>query len=105
MSCEDKKITLKDVIEVIAEGYDVQTLKFIRNIDDKEKSLCGICINEGGQKEILINNLTYGKTRRVTILHELYHAVHDIKHLTQAERRIEALAERSYTQLYEEGEQ
>lgn len=92
-------LTLKDVIETIAEGYKIETLRFVGN-ELNDIDLLGLYINDGRSKEILINTEQDINERRRTILHELYHALFNNLGLKQNEKEVEYLAEKKFKELY-----
>lgn len=92
-------LTLKDVVETIAEGYKIETLRFVSNeLNDTE--LLGLHINDGYSKEILINSEQCTDSRRYTILHELLHSVFNRRGLKQDERDVDYLARKKFKELY-----
>lgn len=97
---EDKlDITLKDVVDIIADGYHIETLRFVSNYANKSY-LYGLHIEEDGKKEILINRDLPTHEKRETILHELYHALYSKLGKKQNEKEVEALAQKKYKELY-----
>ena len=92
-------LTLKDFVNILADGYRVETLRFVSNYNNKSY-LCGIHIDEGDKKEILINKDMPLNERRETILHEFYHALYSRIGRKQSEKEVEALAKKKYKELY-----
>jgi len=102
---ENKRIlSLKDIIEIVADGYRIETLRFPHNELFKEKDdiiLYGMHIDEGIKKEILINKDLCIKERRDTILHEFYHAFYSREGWHQSEKMINSIVRMHYKKLYE----
>jgi len=92
-------LTLKDFVDILADGYHVETLRFVSNYNNKSY-LCGIHIEEDGKKEILINRDLPTPERRETILHEFYHALYSRLGRKQNEKEVESLAQKKYKELY-----
>lgn len=97
---EDKiDLTLKDFVDILADGYKIETLRFVGNYNNSNY-LCGLHIDGEGQKEILINEDLPTNERRETIIHEFYHALYSKLGKKQSEKEIEALAQKKYKELY-----
>jgi len=97
-------LTLRDVIEFVADGYKIETLRFPHNELSKEKEdiiLCGMHIDNGFKKEILISRDMCIIERRGTILHEFYHALYTREGWHQTENLIDKLAKQHFKKLYE----
>jgi Zn-dependent peptidase ImmA (M78 family) len=92
-------LTLKDFVDILADGYHVETLRMVSNYNNNT-SLCGIHIDEGDKKEILINKDMPLNERRETILHEFYHALYSRLGRKQSEKEVESLAQKKYKELY-----
>ena len=94
-------LTLKDVVDAIAEGYRIESVRMVSNYIN-ESQLYGLHIDNGDQKEILINKEIPLEDRRETILHEFYHALFSKIGRKQSEREVEYLAKKKYKELYNE---
>ena len=92
-------LTLKDVVEVIADGYKIESMRFVGN-EINGTELLGLHIDDGVSKEILINSEQPIDEKRYTILHELYHALFRRLGLKQDERDVDYLARKKFRELY-----
>lgn len=91
-------LSLRDVIECIADGFRIESMRFIT--PDPKYELDGLYCNDYGKKEILINSETNLDTKRVSAIHELYHYVFDKMGLEQNEIAVEYLAQKKFIELY-----
>lgn len=102
-SLEDKleniDITLRDVIECIADGYKIETLRFIGDPANTSK-LLGMYINDGFSKEILINSEQSTDSKRYVALHELTHYIFNRMGVKQDEKIVDIIAKRKFNELY-----
>ena len=102
-TAENKRIlTLRDVVEFVADDYRIETLRFPHNEISEDggiDTLCGLCIYN--KKEILINQNLGINLKRLSILHEFYHALYSREGLHQNERLIDSLSQKHFKKLYE----
>jgi Zn-dependent peptidase ImmA (M78 family) len=92
-------LDLGEVIDIIAQGYKIETMPFIGNYNN-DSDILGLHIDNGTNLEILINSEQSKEERNYTILHECYHALFRKYSLPQIEKRVDELAVKTYKQLY-----
>ena len=95
------RLDLKEMIDILAQGYKIETVPFYGNLDN-QTDLLGLHIDDGKNLEILINSEQSKEERNLTIIHECYHAVFRKYNLKQDEDVVQELAVRTYTKLYGE---
>lgn len=95
------RLDLKEMIDILAQGYKIETVPFYGNLDN-QTDLLGLHIDDGKNLEILINSYQSKEERNLTIIHECYHAVFRKYNLKQDEDVVQDLAVRTYTKLYGE---
>lgn len=96
-------LTLKDVVETIANGCDVTSIRFVDNYVNNSR-LLGLYLDDNGQREILINTEQTMDEKRLTILHEMTHAMYALRGYKQSETEVRLIAERKYHELYKKGD-
>jgi len=97
------ELDLKEMVDIVAQGYKIETVPFYGNIDNTTE-LLGLHIDDGNTLEILINKFQTMEEKRLTIIHECYHALERKYGYTQDETVVQELALRTYRRLYGEPE-
>jgi Zn-dependent peptidase ImmA (M78 family) len=92
-------LDLKEVIDIVAQGYKIESVPFYGNMDNTTE-LLGLHIDDGRELSILINTEQTRAEKNLTIIHEMYHSLARKYNATQDERIIEELALRKYKELY-----
>jgi len=92
-------LDLKEVIDIVAQGYKIESVPFYGNMDNTTE-LLGLHIDDGRDLSILINTEQTRAEKNLTIIHEMYHSLARKYNATQDERIIEELALRKYKELY-----
>lgn len=98
-----KKLTLKEVIEVLAcTEYKLTNIK-------KQERLFGLyvpseCPKESPNRIFVDVNKTY-QFKLNTIIHELIHARNDLYEMSDIEEEVEARANKQYSELFKKGYQ
>ena len=97
-------LTLRDIVEIVADGYRIETLRFPTNellTGDEGVIFWGLQIDNDFKKEILINQEIGRNQKREAILHEFYHALYGKEGWHQSEKIINSLAKTHFKKLYE----
>jgi Zn-dependent peptidase ImmA (M78 family) len=97
----DITLSLKEMIDIIAQGYKIETTPFYGNTDNNTE-LLGLHIDDGKNLEILINSEQSKEEKNLTIIHECYHSLCRKYNITQDEDIVNALALKTYKKLYGE---
>lgn len=96
------EITIKDIIDLIYEGYSIKTLRFVSRVEnDIGKDLCGMCCFE--TKEILLNsNYNFEPEKRDSIIHELCHSIvcKNLGEESLEDEDIQRLSRNIYNRIY-----
>ena len=93
------EITVKDIVEIIANGYSIETIRFV--IDNSTDGiLLGVCMDDGKKREILLNEDINIEDRREAIIHEFLHAKSFVYGKKYSEREVKTNAKRIYNAIY-----
>lgn len=95
----DIDLNLKELIDIIAQGYKIETVPFYGN-EASDTELMGLHIDDGKELSVLINKHLPKEERILTIIHEMYHCIARKYNTTQNEQVIQYLAIKKYTELY-----
>lgn len=101
MNLDDKlKLTIQDIIEIIANGFSIIPKEFIQLAEYGDPDyLRGLHVDDG-EKKIYINTKQSASEIRETILHELYHGKLRLERLEQDEKLVNKLTKKHYRELY-----
>lgn len=101
---KDVNLTAKELVELIASGYHIETLRFVPNPFHPDEEFAGIHIIGGAYKEILINADLTNPEAKYAVIHEFYHAqIHKLElpvTLPEEEKLVEFLTDKKYSELF-----